>query len=139
MSRRALCLLFLISLGLGACANDGVNRGTTADYAREFQGLEIRRIGQDNPNNREFQNRAISNALADLAAKGVNRDQIENITVSTQSGSSFSSSFLPSIGRTFNYDVWININGCEGSVVYRAGPTGGITTSTDKGGCLSGG
>ena len=138
MSRLILLALALSCFGLTACASS-THRGTTADYAAEFEGLSIRRIGNDRPGNREFQNRAISKALSDLAAKGVSRDAIENITVSTSGGAlSGGSSFL-SIGRSFTYDLWFTIKGCDSSVVYRAGPTGAITTTADKSSCLSGG
>jgi hypothetical protein len=138
MSRLILLVLVLSCFGLAACASSP-HRGTTADYAAEFEGLSIRRIGDDRPGNREFQNRAISKALSDLAAKGISRDAIENITVSTSGGAlSGGSSFL-SIGRSFTYDLWFTIKGCDSSVVYRAGPTGAITTTADKSNCLSGG
>ena len=140
MSRLKLLVIVLSLLGLAACAGgDSTHRGTTADYAAEFEGLSIRRIGNDRPGNREFQNRAISNGLRDLAAHGIPRSSIENITVSTMGGQQSGGTFLPSIGRTFNYDVWFNIAGCESGVVYRAGPTGGITTKVDKSSCLAGG
>jgi hypothetical protein len=140
MSRLILLALVLSCFGLAACASgDSTHRGTTADYAAEFEGLSIRRIGDDRPGNREFQNRAISRALSDLAAKGVSHDDIENITVSTSGGSlSGGSSFL-SLGRSYTYDLWFTIKGCDSSVVYRAGPTGAITTMADKSNCLSGG
>lgn len=138
MSRSILLVLVLICFGLTACASSP-HRGTTADYAAEFEGLSIRRIGNDRPGNREFQNRAISKALSDLAAKGVSRDDIENITVSTSGGALSGGSTFLSIGRSFTYDLWFTIKGCDSSVVYRAGPTGAITTMADKSNCLSGG
>ena len=136
MFRLKLMVLALASLGLVACAGDDVSRGTTSAYAAEFQGLDIRRIGNDRVGNREFQNRAILNGLQDLEAHGIGRDRIEGITVSTSGGELSRSSIFPTIGRTFTYDVWYKIKGCESSVLYRAGPTGGITTSNDTSGCL---
>jgi len=126
----------LAPLLLAACAGEGGNRGTTAHYAAEFEGLKIRRIGNDQVGNREYQNRAISNGLRDLAAHGIARDRIEDITVST-SGGEGSSTFGFSLNYTYN--VWFNIEGCDSPIVYRAGPTGAITTSVDKAGCLKAG
>lgn len=130
---QAIALSLLAPL-LAACAGSGNNPGTTSYYAAQFEGLKIRRIGNDQVGNREFQNRAIANALADLAARGVDRDRIENVTVST-SGGEGSSGFG---GLSFNYsfDLWFNIKGCESSIVYRAGPTGRITTGYGGGECL---
>lgn len=137
--RLKLAILLLAGLGLASCANDGAHHGTTADYAAEFQGLEIRRIGNDQVGNREFQNRAISNSLRDLAAHGIGRDRIEDITVSTSGGEGARSSAFPTLAANYRYDVWFNIKGCDSSVVYRAGPTGGITTGQDKSACLGAG
>jgi hypothetical protein len=58
---------------------------TAAYYAAEFQGLDIRRIGNDTSCNREYQNRAISQALVGLVDAGVPREDIESITVSVDS------------------------------------------------------
>ena len=139
LCRSKLAALGLAGLLLGSCAGDGTHRGTTADYAAEFKGLEIRRIGNDQIGNREFQNRAISNGLRNLEAQGIGRDRIEDVTVSTSGGEAARSSAFPLLGVNYNYDVWFNVKGCDSPVVYRAGPTGAITTSVDKSGCLGAG
>ena len=131
MAGSRIRLLVLCCGALAACAGDGAPQpGTAAYYAAEFEGLEIRRLGNDTACNREYQNRALSAALGGLAAEGVPRGNIEGLTVSVagceQGGRALAS------GAAGNR-VWVKFKGCDGSVLYRPG-AGHAKTSRCPGG-----
>jgi len=120
---------------LAACAGGAAsNPGTTAYYATAFQGLKIRRIGNDTPGSREFQNRALDQALDRLADNGVSRDRIDHITVSVTGGNQRNGGVFSSAST---YRIWIDVKGCAADVMFQARASGSITTVSDKSHCLS--
>jgi len=115
---RVLTLIFCCC-SVAACAGGGTPRpGTAAFYDAAFEGLEIRRIGNDTACNREVQNRALSQALDGLSAAGVSRDDIERLTISV-AGCEQGGRALASNGGA--YRVWVKLRGCGTSFLYRPG------------------
>ena len=119
------------SVGVGG---SGVGYTTTGDTRSDLQGIEIRRIGNDQVRLREFQDRSILNALAYLDAHGIGRGRIESVTVDTIGGETGGG--FRSLSTSARYMVWINIEGCESNVMFNAGPTGQVGTLRDSSTCL---
>jgi hypothetical protein len=84
--------------------------------------LDIRRIGNDTACNREYQDRAISRALAELERAGVARRDIEGITVGVAGCEQGGRAAAAGAGA---FRVWVNLNGCDGSILVQ--PGGGLT------------
>jgi hypothetical protein len=115
-------------------AGSGVGYTTTGGTRADLQGIEIRRIGNDQVRLREFQDRSVLSALAYLDAHGIERGRIESVTVDTiggETGGGFGA--MHSAAR---YSVWVNVKGCERSVSFNAGPTGRVAAPHDPGACL---
>ena len=119
------------SVGVGG---SNVGYTTTGDTRADLQGIEIRRIGNDQVRLREFQDRAIVNSISHLEANGIERGRIESVTVDTVGGET--SGGFRSLSTSARYMVWINIEGCERSVMFNAGPTGQVGTPRDSSACL---
>lgn len=132
--------LALIVLGCttddGSKAVDGSGVGyETGSGGANLQGIEIRRIGNDQPRFREFQDRAIADALTHLENNGIERSRIENVTVDTRGGSVGGG--LRAIRTAPRYTVWINVEGCSRGVSFHSSSTGRITQPSDPGDCLT--
>ena len=137
MFRKKSLLSFVALALLAGCAEGaGSNPGTRAYYAAEFEGLQIRRIGNDTLGSREFQNRAILSALNRLAAGGVPRADIEHITVSVDGGFQQAGGLFSS-ASTFR--IWVDVKGCDDDVMFQARASGSITAVQDEAHCLKAG
>ncbi len=107
-----------------------------SDWGYDLSGIEIRRIGNDKIFFREFQNRAMHNALVMLAQRGVPRGAVSAITIDTQGGDSGGNFFGGGHGFV-QYDLWVRVEGCAKNIMFNARHSGSITTMYDKGGCLA--
>ena len=146
--RRAFLIVALAS-NLAACAGGELTGGSNGSaagvsvgsqeqntaYGGNLEGIEIRRIGNDQVYNREYQNRAIYNSLAYTEKSGIARERIKSITVDTTGGEQSGGLLL--MRTAPRYRVWINIEGCDASVSFYANSTGQVASPSDKSGCLS--
>ena len=119
------------TVGVG---HSGVGYTKSSAAPVDLQGIEIRRIGNDQVRLREFQDRAIINSISHLEAAGIERGRIENVTVDTTGGETGGG--FRSLSTSARYMVWINIEGCERSVMFNAGPTGQVSAPRDSSACL---
>ncbi len=129
------------AIWLGGCAETAA-RNEDQDMAPTelLQGIEIDLIGRNRVHLREFQVRAMAEAVAYAMARGVARERIERITLETVGGArSGASSGRRGGGRrpATRFTVWLRIADCESSVLFRASATGRIVTPKDKSDCLS--
>ena len=120
--------------GGNAVGGSGVTYETRSDGAN-LQGIEIRRIGNDQPRFREFQDRAIADALTHLENNGIERSRIENVTVDTRGGSVGGG--LRVVRTAPRFTVWINVEGCNRGVAFHSSSTGRITRPSDPSDCLT--
>lgn len=140
--RHIIAGLFAVAL-LSGCAGStttsvggsGVTYSTPSQQGDNLQGVEIRRIGNDQPRFREFQDRAVADALAVVDRSGIDRERIKNITVDTRGGEV--SGGLRPIRTAPRYTVWLNIEGCERGVSFNASSTGRVASPSDPSGCLA--
>ena len=138
MLRVRILMTAVVAIWLAGCAGD-----TTAEpgnqYARAelLEGIEIDRIGQYRVGLREFQDRALADAVAFVTGRGVARERITRIIIDTIGGDVTGNRRRGMRRRPVRFTLWMRIEGCEANVVFRAGPTGRIGTSQDKSGCLS--
>ena len=142
MPRAKPLLIATTAIWLGGCAADAArDPGQGAAPAELLQGIEIDRIGRNRVQLREFQDRAMAEAVAYVVDRGVGRERIELITVETVGGdrrSGMRSRARGGVRRTpVRFTVWLRIADCEASVLFRAGATGRIAEPKDKSGCLS--
>ncbi len=135
-------LIVAAAVWLGGCAQDATQ--VSSDGARSaelLQGIEIDRIGRNWVHLREFQDRAMAEAVTYAMERGVARERIERITVETTGGarrSGMRSRARGGVRRTpVRFTVWLRIADCETSILFRANATGRIAAPNDKSGCLS--
>ena len=135
-------LIVAAVIWLGGCTQDASQ--VPSDGARSaelLQGIEIDRIGRDRVHQREFQDRAMAEAVAYALERGVARERIERITVETTGGarrSGMRSRARGGVRRTpVRFTVWLRITDCETSILFRANANGRIATPNDRSGCLS--
>ncbi len=127
------------AIWLGGCAEDAaLDTGKDAVPRELLQGIEINRIGRHRIQLREFQDRAMAEAVAYAMDRGVARQRIGRITVQSLGGARTAT--RGGVRRSaIRYTVWLRIEDCPKSVQFRAGATGRISTPSDKGGCLDAG
>ena len=137
MRRAKLLLIAATAIWLGGCAEDAaLDPGDSVATRELLEGIEVNRIGRHRIQLREFQDRAMAEAVAYAMDRGVARQRIERITVQTLGGAK--SATRGGVHRApIRYTVWLRIEGCPRSVQFRAAATGRISTPEDKGGCLS--
>ena len=142
MQRPASLLIATAAIWLGGCAADEAgNPGQGTAPAELLQGIEIDRIGRNRVHLREFQDRAMAEAVAYVMDRGLARQRIERVTVETIGGarrSGMRSRARGGVRRTpVRFTVWLQVEGCEASVLFRANATGRIAEPKDRSGCLS--
>ena len=138
----ALLLSALTMIAAGCAVENGsvgvggsnVGYTTTGDTRADLQGIEIRRIGNDQVRLREFQDRAIVNSISHLKANGIERGRIESVTVDTIGGETCCDLLLFVISAL--YMVWINIEGCESNGVIPRRKNSKVGTLRDSSTCL---
>ena len=129
-------LIVAAAIWLAGCTQDA----TRARSAELLQGIEIDRIGRNRVHLREFQDRAMAEAVAYATERGVARERIERITVETSGGGRSGAPMGVRGGARrspVRFAVWLRIADCEANVLFRANATGRIARPRDKSGCLS--
>ena len=139
MRRARTHLIAATAIWLAGCADDAALDAREGTVPRELlQGIEINRIGRHRLQLREFQDRAMAEAVAYIMDRGVSRQRIERITVQTLGGARTAT--RGGVRRApIRYTVWLRIEGCRKSVQFSAAATGRIRTPSDTGGCLAAG
>ena len=134
-------LIVAAAIWLGGCAQDAaLGSGQGVAPGELLQGIEIDRIGRNRVHLREFQNRAMAEAVAYAMERGIARERIERVTVETSGGGRSGASMGVRGGARrspVRFAVWLRIADCEASVLFRANASGQIAKPRDRNGCLS--
>ncbi len=101
--------------------------------ATDFADVEVRRIGDYDYGDKEFQDRAMVQAFGVITEAGIAPKAIRKVTVSTPPTRD---EYAFGVRPFANYRLWIAVEGCEKDLFFLAGPGGGLVTSQDRAGCL---
>lgn len=147
MKSAAIGLLLTSGLALGACAGSsgggtvsagGLGLHYDSAYNGEITDIPVRRIGNDDIFNREFQDRALVNALGYIEASNISRERIRRVIISVEGGDSDRNRRF-SVGTSRQFGVWVGLHDCDSDIFFRGNSVGHIARPNDEAGCLAGG